>query len=136
MHETLGNNCLDILRMRMMARSDGTSAPWWILREFACCGHMAPYSAITHTLNSPTCFSLTPFIAPIIYLALLVHLVMDFILVNSSAHCVFCSHPSPVYGSCSPACTVPSERTQTGRRCSILGCLETLPGFEIGRAHV
>ena len=80
MHETLGNKCIDILRKQMMARSDGTSAPWWIPRAFACCGHMAHCSAITHTLTFPTCSSLTPFTVPVIYLALLVHLAMDFIV--------------------------------------------------------
>lgn len=115
--------------MRMMARSDGTSVPWWILREFACCGHMAPYDVITHTLTFPTCSAFIPFAAPVIHLASLVHLAMAFILENLSAHCVFCRHPSPVGGTCPPACAVPSEHTQTGRRCSILGCLETLLGF-------
>ena len=118
----------------MIHRGDGTSVPWRVPRELARSKPMEICHAINPVVNMPAHIPLNQPASPLHYISPLVFIQMAASRKNSPGSYAFCS-PSPVRSACPAECTEPSVHTHTGRRCSILGCLEILPGLHFTHSY-
>ena len=117
-----------LFQMRMARWIDGTSVPGHLPRSLAWESQLASCDSINMQINMPASEALMLHHRYSARLDLLRWFIMDF----ASR---YPKHSRPagcsvdlLYSVCPEACVEASARTQTGQRCSLLGCFETMSG--------